>query len=353
MKYLVMAGKAWKEAASLLIIGKALQLGTKKSCEGPGVVNADYRVVFLKRSTKNSFLPNMYVFPGGAVESSDFSSAWLDVFNKCGYSESKLKEIRTDAPPPRLYKDKPDHFIMPELGFRIAAIRETFEESGILLAKHLPDNFLAPDDINEWRDIIYNDASQFVKLFQEVGGCPAVWDLYEWISYLTPTHMGTRRYNTAFYITFMDKLPKVVLDDTEMSGLQVSTPQSILEKWHKGHLGVAPPQLYELHRLLNFPHFDDLKKFAEERGRKGIDEYFLVRILTPEGLVSVLPGDDLYPTEVDYLGDKPQLEMDSSMEELRRSASKLNRIESRSKSDIKLVVNIDPRYGHKRPLIVA
>ncbi|KAK4303788.1 hypothetical protein Pmani_024228 [Petrolisthes manimaculis] len=345
----MLAGKVWKEAASLLIIGRTTShLGTKK--KGCGLVNGDYRVVFLKRNTNNSFMPNMYVFPGGSIECSDFSSAWYDVFNKCGYSQSKLEELRTDAPPPRLYRDKPNHFILPELGFRIAAIRETFEESGVLLAKHLPENCLTLDDINKWRDIIHNDASQFVTFFREVGGCPAVWDLHEWISYLTPTHVGNRRYDTAFYITFMDKLPKVVFDETEMSGLQISSPQSLLEKWHRGEFSVGPPQLHELQRLLNFPHFDDLKRFAEVRGRKGMDEYFNVRILTPEGIIVVLPGDDLYPTEPDYLGDEPQLEMDCSMEELRKSANKLHRYELRPGSNMELVVNIDPKFGHKRPV---
>lgn len=35
--------------------------------------------------------------PGGVMDSSDFSPAWLEVFKKCGYSESDFKQLRWDV----------------------------------------------------------------------------------------------------------------------------------------------------------------------------------------------------------------------------------------------------------------
>lgn len=165
-----------------------------------------------------------------------------------------------------------------------------------------------------------------------------MWDLHEWISYLTPTIFGKHRFDAAFYITFLNNLPRVVADKTEMSGLQVmwmcccvvvteeygiyctilyknfttirlhigshlmkfihdvlnmcqvSTPQSILEKWREGVLALGPPQLYELNRLLNFKHYEDLKNFAETRGRKGMDNYLGVVHPASDGNLFLLPG---------------------------------------------------------------
>lgn len=58
-------------------------------------------------------------------------------------------------------------------------------------------------------------------MFQEMGGCPAIWDLHEWVAWLTPTHFGSRRFNTAFFITFMEKIPKIVPDGKEIEDIKV------------------------------------------------------------------------------------------------------------------------------------
>lgn len=72
----------------------------------------------LKRGNKAPFMPNSYVFPGGILESSDFDFPK----NKTNYEllESNQKRLNSEA-------FKNDFFL------RIAAIRELFEETGLLL----------------------------------------------------------------------------------------------------------------------------------------------------------------------------------------------------------------------------
>ena len=62
---------------------------------------------------------------------------------------------------------------------------------------------------------------QFLSLFREFGGCPAVWDLHEWSGWLTPSS-SEKRFDTAFYITFIDEISDVTSDKCEMEELQVS-----------------------------------------------------------------------------------------------------------------------------------
>ena len=50
---------------------------------------------------------------------------------------------------------------------------------------------------------------------------PDVWSLSEWSNWLTPASLS-RRYDTLFYICFLDKEPTVLLDDKEMTHSKVS-----------------------------------------------------------------------------------------------------------------------------------
>ena len=61
------------------------------------------------------------------------------------------------------------------VGFRICAIRETFEESGVLLVRSLEDNELEgsedlvrkalnDDEVKSWREKVHTDSSFFIKL---------------------------------------------------------------------------------------------------------------------------------------------------------------------------------------------
>lgn len=76
-------------------------------------------VLMIERHSKSDFLPDLYVFPGGRVEQNDLALA------------DRLVGIDAAAAADALGGVEPDR----ALGFFAAAIRETFEECGILLAR--------------------------------------------------------------------------------------------------------------------------------------------------------------------------------------------------------------------------
>ena len=80
----------------------------------------------------------------------------MDSYIKCLWS---IYFNRNKAPQPNLYSNKPYH-VIPEVGFRIAALRETFEECGLLLAHHLPYKGLNQHEITKWQKVVHQDASQ-------------------------------------------------------------------------------------------------------------------------------------------------------------------------------------------------
>lgn len=50
---------------------------------------------------------------------------------------------------------------------------------------------------------------------------PDIWALHEWSNWLTPTTFGNKRFNTAFFMTFMESQPDAHFDPTEMEDLRV------------------------------------------------------------------------------------------------------------------------------------
>lgn len=113
--------------------------------------------------------PSFYVFPGGVIEKADFSNDWLELFKqsfaKFGKDFTSLVNIQGPRPP--VLKNSASTDIPSDVAFRICAIRETFEESGVLLWKSFSDDKnsnLDMDDIQTWRKEVYADASKFLTM---------------------------------------------------------------------------------------------------------------------------------------------------------------------------------------------
>lgn len=64
----------WREASSVILLTKSSNVkNVKTACWD------SFRILCIKRSEINSFLPNYTVFPGGTTEKSDSSPEWTDI----------------------------------------------------------------------------------------------------------------------------------------------------------------------------------------------------------------------------------------------------------------------------------
>jgi len=212
----------WREAATLLLTVKSKVVTKNQS--------SNFQVLMLKRSGQSKSMPNLHVFPGGVASDADFSADWLELYGRLGEgSVNCLKSfLQRGGPGSYMFSRKrPAEFstIPPELAFRICAIRETFEEAGILLVRDadnlrkepitessqpLSGNPLVLSDsvLKPWREKVYADASQFLLMCKALDMVPDVWSLYEWSNWLTPIlPSGGRRYDTIFYICVLDCIP--------------------------------------------------------------------------------------------------------------------------------------------------
>lgn len=366
-----MSTYSWKEASSIIIaakpslqtiVGKDLSNMMAAQSKNLNPSKFDYRLLMLKRSGVSSFMANAYVFPGGMVELSDFSTKWWTVFNNAGISNENLKQLCSSitGPRPPMFQNsvtlskanisKNDHF-PTDLTMRIAAIRETFEETGILLLTsinykndEMPVYTSEHLDLKLWREKVHQNAYSFIDLCMENKVCPNIWCLQEWWNWLTP-NVGHRRYDTMFYVCCLPKIPEACVDQVEVTELKWCTPEAVLEENRKGSVFLAPPQIYELTRLLNFHKIQELNQFSKNREYSGVYRWVPVIASSADGAVSFLPGDDFYPENPNIEGDFANPEYSFTIDELRNKSQSLNRLEI---NGIACTVhcNITPPCGH-------
>lgn len=114
-------------------------LGTKffSQCKNSEL---QYNVIIMYVSTGifTTMQPNNYVFPGGVIDRFDFSPKWLDVFGASLPPQvNPFSSIAGLTQPGRLhppaFDDTRESPLPGDVAFRICAIRETFEEAGVLL----------------------------------------------------------------------------------------------------------------------------------------------------------------------------------------------------------------------------
>ena len=243
-----MAGKKdWRDAATLILTANSnnvtCSVGASKKSETSPLANINiyssmfnYSVLMLKRSSKSKFMPNAYVFPGGVLSSSDSSSGWENLFKQFGHNKDDIEELvlkNVDRPLLMTSSDV-NEAIVRDIALRLTAIRETFEESGILLHKNTQTNgaynFTDKEFLSDWRGKVHKSPEEFLKLYKLLETVPDIWSLTEWSDWLTPTDLheqGRRRFDTIFYQTSLQTIPTTLLDQQEVTAVQCQTlPQS-------------------------------------------------------------------------------------------------------------------------------
>ncbi|XP_072527535.1 acyl-coenzyme A diphosphatase NUDT19 [Salminus brasiliensis] len=377
--------KHWKEAATV-ILAAGMKRGPVaeppwRAADRASVPHGsafDYSVLLLKRSGRSGFMPNAYVFPGGLAEASDFSPEWVELFepfrNLPNFGVGVVKQPLETRPPifatDRVKLGSP---VPGDVAFRICAVRETFEEAGVLLVVPRKEaHRLAADhddlsrssptalpelcdrgEIARWRSLVIQSSSNFIRMCRELQCLPNIWAMHEWGNWLTPTGLSgrRRRYDTAFYLCCLEEIPDTVQDEKEIVHFEWSTPSEILSSYLERKLWIAPPQFYDLGRMSHIPLLSDLHDFAKRRSVEGCEQWLPVYLAATDGHISLLPGDSMYPKNPEYTEEtNSSAAPEKCREELLKGSPNLHRIVIQDLYTASVYMNITPKYKHLPPL---
>ncbi|XP_063225100.1 acyl-coenzyme A diphosphatase NUDT19-like [Bacillus rossius redtenbacheri] len=336
-----MSSKKWKDAATLIIAAR--NPFHKNNCANDSAVNRDvydYKILTIKRSNNSSFMPETFVFPGGHTEDSDACLEWLDLYSECGVNIRKLTELNNEikSGPRDIFHSNSSGKIHQLISLRISAIRETFEECGLMLCKRrvtsqseVADSwcsYLYGNETKEWQSRVQRNPSEFINACRHFQCFPDIWSLKKWSNWLTPATFS-KRFNAAFFLTTVNQIPPTNADNIEVSEIKWLTPGEVQRLADAGDITVPIPQLYEVARLSNFSSAESLRHFAELRDAQPSQCWMSVHCACDDGMIFLLPGDDLYPAGEDLEARREVETLVGSVEALRAGAARLNRLESR------------------------
>ncbi|MEV6229620.1 NUDIX hydrolase [Saccharopolyspora shandongensis] len=189
--------------------------------------------VFLQRRVKGmAFAGGMTVFPGGGVDQrdADASVAWT-------------------GPDADWWADR--FGCRPDVARALvcAAVRETFEESGVLLAG--PDPTAVVGDTSHYagaRAALVSREMSLAKFLADEGLVLRADLLRPWANWVTPER-EPRRYDTRFFLAAMPAGQRADAVTSEASEAYWSTPQQALADFEAGRCHLLPPTRVTLGEL--------------------------------------------------------------------------------------------------------
>ena len=201
----------------------------------------DIQVYLMRRSSRSGAFAGNYVFPGGTISKPDQDwGLWKD------YLDMGLEEISRRFNT-GLSTEK-------AIVFGVAAIRETFEEAGVLLARGDSQDL---EMLCQMRMGERLSADWFQKLVMSKGWALSFSSLIPWSHWVTPKLMP-KRFDTWFFIASMPTGQRCVPDALETTHGIWITPKEALEKNLEGEIVLSPPTLVTLHELMEYKNAGQL-----------------------------------------------------------------------------------------------
>ncbi len=215
--------------------------------------------VFLaRRHESQSFMAGVYVFPGGQLEKSDGDIAL-----------NKLISSQDDFHPQVLLQDGNLTATMA-LSFYICAIRETFEETGVLFARNSSGHLIDfSNDTIQARFAVYRKSLNmgditFAAIVQQEELILMPELLTPYSHWITPEIIPSR-FSTRFFLAEFPYGQSAVTDKDELTSSLWVTPAEALQMYIAGKIAMMPPTIKTLEEMAEFVSLDELFTAARKR----------------------------------------------------------------------------------------
>jgi len=243
-------------------------------------------VFMVRRTMSAAFARGMYVFPGGRVDESD---AAAEIRELCDGLDDDEASERLKVP-------------RGGLAYWVAAIRECFEEAGVLLARRSDDpdgalvTFADPDAsarFAEARAKVHDGALSLGELCRREGLRLAT-DTIHYVSHWVTPFGETRRFDTRFFLAGAPAGQDAFHDDLETIESLWVRPSVAFARHESGEVVLMPPTLSNLQMVAGHR---SAAAALEAASRLGTPPAIQPRLrLADDGrlLAIVMPGDPGY-----------------------------------------------------------
>lgn len=236
------------ERAREILAGRATPARPRDAATVVLLRDAPLEVYLLRRKATMAFAAGAYVFPGGSVDprDSDRAVAWA------GPSPAEWAAmLGSDEATAR--------------GLVCAAVRETFEESGVLLAGPDPATVVADTTGDDWeadRLALIGRTLSFAEFLDRRGLVLRADLLKAWAHWITP-EIEPRRYDTRFFVAALPPGQRTRHVGGEADRVVWLSPRSALDAAMAGEVFLMPPTSRTLLDISAFDAIDEV--FAAER----------------------------------------------------------------------------------------
>jgi 8-oxo-dGTP pyrophosphatase MutT (NUDIX family) len=237
---------------------------------------AGLEAYLLRRVPTMAFAPGMHVFPGGSVDPRDADAA-----------------LRWAGPPPDSWSSRLAADAALVTALTCAAVRETFEESGVLLAGGSPDDVVADTTGADWeadRAALLDRSLAFGELLERRGLVLRADLLAPWTHWITP-EFEERRYDTRFFVAALPAGQRTRDVGGEADQSVWMRPVDAYAGFRDGTLAMLPPTAVTLSELLPYGTVADVLQAAADRSIRPL----LPRaVIVDAQVVLLMPGEEGY-----------------------------------------------------------
>ncbi|HEX6036673.1 hypothetical protein [Longimicrobium sp.] len=251
---------AARQAATVLLV--------RDSADGP-------EFLLLRRKRTSGFAAGAWVFPGGVVDGGD--------------AEGGIVE-RLDGPTPMQWAERLGLTDPAQaVGFVVAAVREAFEETGILLARVAEDatNPGGRETLDVARRALLADVVDLRQVLVTRSLRIAADKLLYLAHWITP-EPEPRRYDTRFFLARVEANAVCTPHEAEMTESVWLTARGAVHYFELGSLKMLPPTVHTLRRLAGHASVDDIFAALAEAPVPAI---MPVMRVVPDGVTIELPPE--------------------------------------------------------------
>jgi 8-oxo-dGTP pyrophosphatase MutT (NUDIX family) len=237
--------------------------------------------VFMVRRMEGAAFSGAHVFPGGRVDTGDHGVAdrgWCDGIEAAERQLADLTPVEAVA-------------------YHVAAVRELFEEAGVLLARDRSSRFvsLAAAADHERFKQYRRDVHAGARTLRETAECEdlrlALDALIVYAHWVTPP-VDTARFDTRFFVARVPSDQTPAHDETETTHSAWITPAEAIEAAERREIVLPPPTWTTLRELEQFESVD--AALAWSRARR-IQRREPLLVVESGQRMLVMPGDPVHP----------------------------------------------------------